>query len=412
MHTVMLADDEETIRRGLRGMIARRLPGLQVIAEAEDGEIALQNAIRFRPDILLIDINMPFLSGLELIAKLNSVHRDCIIIVVSGFDEFDYARRALALHVFEYILKPVDQDELCAVLERAVLQLRDRREQNQYLVFAREQLERNRDLLIERFMREWLSNRLEDSELKAQIEGFSLDFSRVAAMVVVRSEERLNKQDKRNESERRVLLYALRHLAEKCLESFGVLISFVDDAEEVVLVCSNQGGAAWVDALSKLEQICESQLRQIVLIVQTELSPIAPGELPALADAWDLLREELSQRSGNAALVLNARSFIERNFGKPDLSLELVAAKLEVSTSYLSRLLKQETGMSFVDYMTGYRIHQAMLLLQDPVVKVAEVAQRCGYRSQQYFSRAFRRIMACSPIDYRKHGRGNPEQPI
>lgn len=406
----MLADDEETIRRGLRGMITRRLPELQIIAEAEDGEIALEQAVQFRPDILLIDINMPFLSGLELIGKLNEVHHDCIIIVVSGFDEFDFARRALALHVFEYILKPVDQDELCAVLNKAIHQLQVQREQNQYLVFAREQLERNRELLIERFMRDWLANRLEDIELKAQIEGFGLDFSQASALVVVRPEERLNKQDKRNESERRVFLYALRHLSEKCLDSFGVVSSFVDDAEEVVLVCSKQGGAAWVDALIKLERICESQLRQIVLIVQTTLSPIQAEGLPALPEAWELLREELSQRGGNAALVLNARSFIERNFGKPDLSLELVASKLEVSTSYLSRLLKQETGMSFVDYMTGYRIHQAMLFLQDPVVKVAEVAQRCGYRSQQYFSRAFRRIMACSPIDYRKHGRTNLEQ--
>src|SRR5271169_4273119 len=92
---------------------------MKVVAEAEDGETALALVKEKKPDILMIDIRMPFLNGLELIEKINEVSRDCIIIVVTGHDEFEYAQRALHLKVFEYVLKPVPRDVLANVLTRA-----------------------------------------------------------------------------------------------------------------------------------------------------------------------------------------------------------------------------------------------------------------------------------------------------
>ncbi len=109
MWKVLIADDEPKIRRGLRTTIERLRPDMKVVAEAEDGEMALEAARREKPDILMIDVRMPFLNGLELIEKIKGVLSDCIIIVVSGHDEFEYAQRALQLKVFDYVLKPVPQ---------------------------------------------------------------------------------------------------------------------------------------------------------------------------------------------------------------------------------------------------------------------------------------------------------------
>ena len=123
MWKVLIADDEPKIRRGLRTTVERLRPDMKVVAEAEDGETALALVESVKPDILMIDIRMPFLNGLELIERINQVHRDCVIIVVSGHDEFEYAKRALQLKVFEYVLKPVPTEMLASVLERAEAEL-------------------------------------------------------------------------------------------------------------------------------------------------------------------------------------------------------------------------------------------------------------------------------------------------
>ena len=99
MWKVLIADDEPKIRRGLRATIEQIRPDMQVVAEAEDGETALALVQKEKPDILMIDVRMPFLNGLDLIQKINEVWRDCVIIVVSGHDEFEYAQRALTLGV-------------------------------------------------------------------------------------------------------------------------------------------------------------------------------------------------------------------------------------------------------------------------------------------------------------------------
>jgi CheY-like chemotaxis protein len=127
---------------------------MKVVAEAEDGEAALALARQERPDILMIDVRMPFLNGLELIEKINGENRDCIIIVVSGHDEFEYAQRALRLKVFEYVLKPVPQEVLEGVLGRAAALAESRRQRSTWL-WAQDQLGAT-CRSCEQFLRDWL----------------------------------------------------------------------------------------------------------------------------------------------------------------------------------------------------------------------------------------------------------------
>jgi two-component system response regulator YesN len=97
-----------------------------------------------------------------------------------------------------------------------------------------------------------------------------------------------------------------------------------------------------------------------------------------------------------------AQQYIDAHFGEPTLSLEEVAASAQISPGYLSRLLKLETGFSFVDYLTRVRITRAVQIMNDPSVKVYEVAEAVGYQSQHYFSRAFKRVFGRPPVEYRK----------
>ena len=88
MWGVLIADDEPKIRRGLRAQLSRLELPLRVVAEAEDGEMALEAAEKYRPDILLVDINMPFMNGLAFISALRRTRADARIIVITGYEEF------------------------------------------------------------------------------------------------------------------------------------------------------------------------------------------------------------------------------------------------------------------------------------------------------------------------------------
>ena len=95
---------------------------------------------------------------------------------------------------------------------------------------------------------------------------------------------------------------------------------------------------------------------------------------------------------------------VDKHYWNPDLCLEDAAVELQISPGYLSRLMKRETGFSFVEYVNRIRVKKAMLLMSDPSAKAFEVAERVGYRSQHYFSRAFKKVTGTSPTDHRKAG--------
>lgn len=116
---VIIADDEETIRNGLARLIGRCDLDLEVVAVAENGRQALELVERHRPALLLMDINMPGLNGLEAIREIRRRDGRVKIIIISGYGQFEYAQQAMELGVSNYLLKPVDYRTLRDILARA-----------------------------------------------------------------------------------------------------------------------------------------------------------------------------------------------------------------------------------------------------------------------------------------------------
>ena len=106
------------------------------------------------------------------------------------------------------------------------------------------------------------------------------------------------------------------------------------------------------------------------------------------------------QKSANARYVSQAIEFItSRYIG--GITIEEAAEQMNISSSYLSRMFKQETGYTFVDYLTYYRIKKAVELLKDPAIKIYEVADMVGYSDARYFSQIFRKLTGVPPKEFR-----------
>ena len=130
MWKVIIADDEKLICRLVQALVDWEALDMRVEAMAENGPDALQKIEEIRPDVLITDIRMPGLNGLELIKQAKQITPQLEIIIISGYAHFEYAQNAIALGVRNYILKPIKQDELCTTLQNVVKHLKEKREKD------------------------------------------------------------------------------------------------------------------------------------------------------------------------------------------------------------------------------------------------------------------------------------------
>lgn len=120
MMKLVIADDENTIRKGLKALVESFYLDIEIVGTASDGIEALSLIVQTKPELILVDINMPRLNGLDLIEKIHEELPRSKVIIISGYDQFDYAQRALKLGVFDYLLKPVNRAVLYNTLSSAI----------------------------------------------------------------------------------------------------------------------------------------------------------------------------------------------------------------------------------------------------------------------------------------------------
>ena len=128
----LVADDEYMIRRGIIRFL-KKYEDFEVVAEAEDGEVALELAKKHSIDVYFVDINMPFLNGLQFIEKIKEIHPKALVVIITGYDSFYYARTALRMGVFEYLLKPIMEDKFQEMIEAVREELIREKNENKYL---------------------------------------------------------------------------------------------------------------------------------------------------------------------------------------------------------------------------------------------------------------------------------------
>ncbi len=130
---VFITEDESVVREGLRDIIPWEKHGFEFVGDAPDGEMALPLIRKLRPDVLITDIKMPFMDGLSLSSIVNRELPDTKIIIVSGYSDFEYARKAIELNVDQYLLKPITKAAMIKALETTRQRIEEEQEQKDYL---------------------------------------------------------------------------------------------------------------------------------------------------------------------------------------------------------------------------------------------------------------------------------------
>lgn len=175
MYQVLIADDEQIVVDGIRFMLEENYQDLKVVATANSGREAIESGMSCQPDIVFMDIKMPGITGIEAISALRKRHPDTKFIIVSAYEQFEYAKQAVELSVSHYILKPVTNDKIKTVMTKVLSEIDGERLARQQELANREKLERIIPVLEHGFIYALLMNGDYREELIKYQELFDID---------------------------------------------------------------------------------------------------------------------------------------------------------------------------------------------------------------------------------------------
>lgn len=393
---VLIADDESIIREGILSSVNWQQLGLEVVAEAEDGEEALELARKHSVHILLVDLNMPIMNGMSLIKHVREELPDCKIIIITGHDEFTYAQAAIRLDVDDYILKPVNPAQLADVLTKITKQMASSLEKEEHLQMASKQIERNFSLLRERFCLEWMDGVLSEGEIREQLAFLKMPDRAPSMLGVIQWSGNSRGKELLSERDRQLILFAIENIVEELLSPY-TLVKFRDHLGMLVVLLWEPVPA---DAIENMDAAVQTYLK--ITIASQFLTGIEG--VTGVSNVYQQARTSLYKEAHLSPFVRLAKDFIAQRYSNPEITLEMIANEMKVSPVYLGRIFKQELGIPFVNLLTHTRIKHAIHYLSTTDMTIIEISEKVGYDSQHYFSTAFKKVVGIAPNQYRKEG--------
>ncbi|WP_411679787.1 response regulator [Clostridium thailandense] len=176
MYKILIVEDEELVRKSIVNKIDWKTIGFSEVFDAEDGAVGLELALKIKPDVLLTDIAMPFMDGLELSEKLLKELPNTKIIIISGYDEFEYARKAIDLGVNNYVLKPIISSRLTEYLTKIKNQLDEKNLENSKLLQIKRQITETLPLLKEKFFNSLIKQGISEEEISSDLKNLNINF--------------------------------------------------------------------------------------------------------------------------------------------------------------------------------------------------------------------------------------------
>ncbi|MGF7145606.1 two-component system response regulator YesN [Anaerotaenia torta] len=536
MYKVFLVEDEFVVREGIKNNIHWEEEGFRIVGDESDGELAYPMILREQPDILITDIKMPFMNGLELSKLLKKELPQLKIIIISGYSDFGYAQQAIDIGITEYLLKPVTSDKLMTAVKNAAAVIEKERKDQQILeeyqlLIYQQQGKKRKD-----FFNALVSGNMTLSQIIQQEEELGINMVASAFRImlfqfkaqedmyeysneVVQCEGRmqevlreysgikvfersmdgwafilLGENEEQIEALTRELCKLLREISGGKVHYFGGIgrvVHRVRDLRQSFLDANRAFSPRYFergdqflfysdvrnikDQIGKWSNVRELNLEKLdrsllddflkrgtlqdvdefvdqyfegldanamssalfrQYIMMDGYSAIMKflKELEYSKEKIDnsfknsrdineqltskedcckfyktILKEAIDLRNRSsqkkyAGLIEKAKEYIHQKYSMSDLTLDKVASKVNISPNYFSSLFNQETGMTFIEYLTDIRMEKAKEYLRCTGKKITEIGFSVGYLDSHYFSYIFKKTQNCTPSEYRCRG--------
>lgn len=410
MYKVFLVEDEILVRERVRDNIDWESHGFIFAGEASNGQMALPLIQEIKPDILITDIRMQFMDGLELSKIIKNTMSWIKIIILSGYDEFVYAKEAIAINVNEYLLKPISAADLVKALKDIAIQIDNEKIEKQKQELIQEKLENSRQIMWERYLNDLATGIVpaEDAIKKADDFGVDIISKYYCAQIILLGSAPLAL----NQMEYLEYLRAEAIINEE-LGSNQDIIKYKENIKKIILILKGNNK-------EELEMNCNILARSIKSRIEKNTSCCLTISIGSIRETVGGIAESIKDaeaaislysisdkntiidiESKYGSVIYKAKKFICDNYSEYWVSLNSVADHVNVSPNHFSSIFSQETGVTFSEYLTNVRIIKAKELLKATNMKAIDIAFSVGYNDSHYFSNVFKKIVGCTPTDFR-----------
>lgn len=378
MYKVLFAEDELLVRLGLQNSIPWSKYEMEVAALADNGMEAYKLFEEIHPDILITDLRMEGMDGLELVKRVREIDKECAIVVISCLNDFETLRKLIPYNINAYVLKAsISIDEVCNVLEQT----------KEYLISIGRtakklipDLEKPEDIISKYLLGDAVISLEDDFEIFEHLLLFSLE------------EENKDKINK-------LAMDFIYELVNRQIP--GEMLVPLKDKEFCVFYRSTE---------KKMDERIKRINNSIgdFLGVRFKITHSSRRKAENLKDWFDRAYVQqyeinIDENSGKA-LIQKSIEYMQEHF-RESLTLTDISHTIGLSVSYFSYLFKQETGKNYIEYLNEIRLLATMKDLMNTDEKVVVVAQKNGFQNLEYFSRYFKKQTGESPARWRKLNR-------
>lgn len=365
LYRIILVDDEEEVRKSIIRKIDWTAVGFAVVGDAENGEDALEKIENLEPDVVLTDIRMPYMDGLTLAERIRQKYPSMKIVIFSGYDDFEYAKQAIKLNVTEYILKPVNVEELTAILKRIKTNLDEEIEQKRNVNLLRENYKRSLPILREQFLKDLISRPMDGETVQTLLREYDIPLAGakkwIAIAVELELEQELTQEEAPlplHEEKNLIPISVMQILSENLKPSYRFsLLSFSGSADaKIAGIAAIDENNSQTELINILGDICK-EIRKTLKVPVTIGIGHSAQKLENISRSFQSALDALGYRS-----VVGTGSTIYINDVEPG-----IGGKLQFGSEEESALIQaikfgpeekiRETVRGIVDRMNEARVH-------------------------------------------------------
>ena len=268
LYRIMLVDDEEEVRKAMIRQMDWEQLGFMVVGDAENGEDALEKLELLEPDVIMTDIRMPYMDGLTFIARVREQYPFIKILIFSGYDDFEYAKQAIKLNVAEYILKPVNSEELAEILKRIRVSLDGEIEQRRNISALRESYQGSLPILRELFLNDLVCHTADVSEVTPKLREYGIDIldARKWLTAVIHMEHMDQTEDRVLSKHQELIPISVRGLVEDHLKLYCRFAVF-NSAEGITVIAAVDANNTETGLINLLNDICKESRRLLEVAI-------------------------------------------------------------------------------------------------------------------------------------------------
>lgn len=393
MPKLLLVEDEDMLLESLIAHFPWKECGITELHSARSGEEALELSVKHKPDILVTDLRMPGISGIELAARMREKNDILSILFISAYSDVEYLRKAMQLHAEDYIIKPVNYAELKRALLRMIqtINIHKIHHSNQRMIKTYEAdlkisvltsllMRQNPMVLIFTQAEKIGLCKMNDTEIGWSVFMFSKSLADTQRLI-----ESMHCEE----------LYEERYIIMLTLDCTAVLYrheskqTFEEQESAFMNISSHLSGAMNI-SMGYSSRFHVKSMQALYGI---------GAEFLLNRETHDRLQNSLNQSAQE--LTEQIIRAIRKQYSDPALSVSLLAEQLHYTKAYICNVFKKSLGITIHEYINQFRIEQARRMLKETHKSIGEISEETGYDNDSYFSRVFKKITGISPMNYR-----------